>query len=149
MLTVREPCDSEYRVRALLLGPRQGVTSLLIGDIRVPAAASYPQFRSLLLLLLLLFNLFTLSPPSPPPLLILSRSSSPRSALISSRQTNPPIPTPRPPPPSLRHPPPTSFPNTRLHFKWWHCARSGGPHVSVSRCGKWGVDRGERGGRRG
>lgn len=47
MLTVLEPCDTEYRVRALLLQPRQGVTSLLIGDIRVPAAASYPHFRSL------------------------------------------------------------------------------------------------------
>lgn len=96
MLTVREPCDSEYRVRALLLGPRQGVTSLLIGDIRVPAAASYPQFRSLLLLL---FNLFTLSSPSPL-LLILSCSSSLRSALISSRQTKPfSSPHPYPPPP--------------------------------------------------
>lgn len=60
MLTVLEPCDTEYRVRALLLQPRQGVTSLLIGDIRVPAAASYPHFRSLSFF----FNLFTF--PSPP-----------------------------------------------------------------------------------
>lgn len=71
MLTVLEPCDSEYRVRALLLRPRQGVTSLLIGDIRVPAAASYPQFRSLLFFF---FNLFTF--PSPPFLFLLSFSLS-------------------------------------------------------------------------
>lgn len=93
MLTVLEPCDSEYRVRALLLRPRQGVTSLLIGDIRVPAAASYPQFRSLLLFFLFFFNLFTF--PSPPFLLLLSlslplsRSLSLGSALISSRQRPP------------------------------------------------------------
>lgn len=91
MLTVLEPCDSEYRVRALLLRPRQGVTSLLIGDIRVPAAASYPQFRSLLFFFL---NLFTF--PSPPFLFLLSfslslsRSLSLGSALISSRLHSPP-----------------------------------------------------------
>lgn len=66
MLTVLEPCDTEYRVRALLLQPRQGVTSLLIGDIRVPAAASYPHFRSLSLFFLIyslsLLPLHILSP---------------------------------------------------------------------------------------
>lgn len=94
MLTVLEPCDSEYRVRALLLRPRQGVTSLLIGDIRVPAAASYPQFRSLLFFSF--FNLFT--SPLPSLSLSLSCSLSLGSALISSRQ--PPSPPPPPPPPS-------------------------------------------------
>lgn len=88
MLTVLEPCDSEYRVRALLLWPRQGVTSLLIGDIRVPAAASYPQFRSLSF-----FNIFTFL--SPPPSHSLSSSLCPScslsqgSALISSQQQTP------------------------------------------------------------
>lgn len=48
MLTVLEPCDGEYRVRVLLQLCGQGVTSFLIGDIRVPAAAFYLQFRSLL-----------------------------------------------------------------------------------------------------
>lgn len=38
MLTVLEPCDGEYRVRVLLQLCGQRVTSLLIGDIRVPAA---------------------------------------------------------------------------------------------------------------
>lgn len=57
MLTVLEPCDGEYRVRVLLQLCGQGVTSFLIGDIRVPAAASYLQFRSLLLFLFF-FNLF-------------------------------------------------------------------------------------------
>lgn len=52
MLTVLEPCDGEYRVRVLLQLCGQGVTSFLIGDIRVPAAASYLQFRSLLLFLI-------------------------------------------------------------------------------------------------
>lgn len=68
MLTVLEPCDTEYRVRALLLQPRQGVTSLLIGDIRVPAAASYPHFRSLSLFFFLIYSLSLL------PLHILSPS---------------------------------------------------------------------------
>lgn len=60
MLTVLEPCDTEYRVRALLLQPRQGVTSLLIGDIRVPAAASYPHFRSLSFFLIYSLSLLPL-----------------------------------------------------------------------------------------
>lgn len=60
MLTVLEPCDCEYRVRALLRWPRRGVTSLLIGDIRVPAAASYPRFQ---IAPLFLVNLFTFSSP--------------------------------------------------------------------------------------
>lgn len=47
MLTVLEPCDGEYRVRVLLQLCGQGVTSFLIGDIRVPVAAFYLQFRSL------------------------------------------------------------------------------------------------------
>ena len=101
MLTVLEPCDSEYRVRALLLRPRQGVTSLLIGDIRVPAAASYPQFRSLLFFLIYSLSLLSLSLslPTPPTSLVLplSLSFSPSlslslslgSALISSRQQAP------------------------------------------------------------
>lgn len=80
MLTVLEPCDSEYRVRALLLRPRQGVTSLLIGDIRVPAAASYPQFRSLLFFLIYSLSLLPLSlwfSPSPSQSLSLSLSPAP------------------------------------------------------------------------
>lgn len=118
MLTVLEPCDSEYRVRALLLRPRQGVTSLLIGDIRVPAAASYPQFRSLLfffkiysLSLLPLFFSFSLS-------LSLSRSLSLGSALISSR---------------LHSPPP------RLHFKWRHCAGAAPRYRQAERNGEGGA----------
>lgn len=50
MLTVLEPCDDEYRVRVLLQLCGQRVTSLLIGDIRVPAAVSYLRFRSLFLI---------------------------------------------------------------------------------------------------
>lgn len=84
MLTVLEPCDSEYRVRALLLWPRQGVTSLLIGDIRVPAAASYPCFRSFSFFFF--FNLFTFcSPPFFPFSSLSLLSSSLGSALISRR----------------------------------------------------------------
>lgn len=96
MLTVLEPCDSEYRVRALLLRPRQGVTSLLIGDIRVPAAASYPQFRSSFSFFLI-YSLFLLplffSPPLPLSfslapyhwdLLSLASSSPPQLVCISS-----------------------------------------------------------------
>lgn len=56
MLTVLEPCDGEYRVRVLLQLCGQGVTSFLIGDIRVPAAASYLQFRWVLLLLFLIYS---------------------------------------------------------------------------------------------
>lgn len=94
MLTVLEPCDSEYRVRALLLRPRQGVTSLLIGDIRVPAAASYPQFRSLLFFLIYSLSLLPLSlwfslSPSQSLSLSLPRSLSLGSALISSQQQAP------------------------------------------------------------
>lgn len=98
MLTVLEPCDTEYRVRALLLQPRQGVTSLLIGDIRVPAAASYPHFRSLSLFFLI-YSLSLL------PLHILSPSLA-LSLLLGSSLIS-----------SLRRPPPPL-----LHFKWWPCA---------------------------
>lgn len=129
MLTVWEPCDSEYRVRALLLRPRQGVTSLLIGDIRVPAAASYPQFRSLLLLLL--FNLFTPTPlPTStlhPLLLILSPSLAPhRWDLLSLAVGSPPTSPHRH---HQQHTPPTPP---------LVCISSGGavqeqPHVTVRR----------------
>lgn len=61
MLTVLEPCDDEYRVRVLLQLCGQRVTSLLIGDIRVPAAVSYLRFRSL----------FLIYSSLPPPLLVL------------------------------------------------------------------------------
>jgi len=61
MLTVLEPCDGEYRVRVLLQLCGQGVTSFLIGDIRVPAAAFYLQFRSLLFLFFLCIHLSHLS----------------------------------------------------------------------------------------
>lgn len=86
MLTVLEPRDTEYRVRALLLQPRQGVTSLLIGDTRVPAAASYPHFRSLssffLIYSLSLLPLHILSPSLALSLLL-------GSSLISSLQQPP------------------------------------------------------------
>lgn len=57
MLTVLELCDGEYRAGVFLQHGRQGVTSLLIGDIRVPADVSYLQFRSLF------FYLFIYLPP--------------------------------------------------------------------------------------
>ena len=80
-----EPCDTEYRVRALLLRPRQGVTSLLIGDIRVPAAASYPHFRSLSFFLIYSLSLLPLHILSPSLALSLLLGSS----LISSLRRPP------------------------------------------------------------
>lgn len=70
------------------------MTSLLIGDIRVPAAASYPQFRSLFFLI---YSLFLL-----PLSFLLSLSLSLGSALISRRLQTPP---PHPPSFAFQVPP--------------------------------------------
>lgn len=118
MLTVLEPCDSEYRVRALLLRPRQGVTSLLIGDIRVPAAASYPQFRSLLFFFFKFIH-FPFSPFSFPSL-FLSLSLAPyRWDLLSL---------------AVGYTPPP-----RLHFKWRHCAGAAPRYRQAERNGEGGA----------
>lgn len=58
MLTVLELCDGEYRAGVFLQHGRQGVTSLLIGDIRVSAGVSYLQFWSLLFYLFIYLSLF-------------------------------------------------------------------------------------------
>lgn len=57
MLTVLESCALEYRVRALLERSAPRMSSVLIEDIRVPAARSYQRSRGFFFFLIYSFSL--------------------------------------------------------------------------------------------